>query len=145
MSTSTPTAPAPSIARLAARWTRGTEPDRALVEETCAALRSARPADRPAVAAAVASLLPLVDDAGTRAPARRALFALLDAARRRAFTEAVPPADVDAWVALLAPAIERADYTLGEVLRSREETDPRVVAMRVLGPEGTELTVADLA
>ncbi len=135
----------PDFARLAARWKPGTAPDRTLVEETRAALLAARPEDLAAVAAAVAALDACLDGPGSREPARRALFGLLDAARRRAFTEAMRPADVDPWTRLLVPVIDRADFTFGDVLRSREETDPRVVAMRVLGPDATELTVADLA
>ncbi|HEY5677194.1 MAG TPA: AMP-binding protein, partial [Myxococcales bacterium] len=34
---------------------------------------------------------------------------------------------------------------MGEVLRSREETDPRTVAIRVLGTDAAELTVAEVA
>ncbi|OFX25349.1 MAG: AMP-dependent synthetase [Anaeromyxobacter sp. RBG_16_69_14] len=49
------------------------------------------------------------------------------------------------WTRLLVPVVDRADYTLGEVLRSREETDARAIAMRVLGADGGELTVADVA
>ncbi len=131
--------------RLAALWTPGTAPERALVEETRSALLGARPADLGPVAELVAVLDTCLQSPATRGPARRALFGLVDAARRRAFTEAMTPADLEPWTRLLVPVIDRADHTLGDVLRSREETDPRVVAMRVLGPEGSELTVADLA
>ena len=41
--------------------------------------------------------------------------------------------------------MREADYAFGDLLRSREETDPRVVAFRVPGPDACELTVADVA
>ena len=41
--------------------------------------------------------------------------------------------------------IDRADYTFGELLRSREETDPKTVAIRTIGADATELTVAELS
>ena len=134
-----------AFARLAASWTPGTAPDRSLVEETRSALLEARPGDLAPVAELVAALDACLATPATRGPARRALFGLIDAARRRHFTEAMAPADIEPWTRLLVPVIDRADHTFGEVLRSREETDPKVVAMRVLGPEGSELTVADLA
>ena len=46
---------------------------------------------------------------------------------------------------LLLPLIRRADFTIGDLLRSREETDPKVVAIRTLGADATDLTVADVA
>src|SRR5512137_1888999 len=139
------TSPRPAIARLAAAWKPAAAPGRSLVEETRAALMAARPGDLAAAAEAVAALDACLAGPDTRGPARRALFGLLDASRRRAFTEAMAPGDVEPWSRLLVPVIDRADYTLGDVLRSREETDPKVIAMRVLGADGAELTVADLA
>ena len=135
----------PAYAQLAAHWKPGTAPDRSLVEETRAALLAARPPDLAGVADLVAQLDPCLASQETREPARRALFGLVDAARRRAFTEAMAPGDVEPWTRLLVPVIDRADHTFGDVLRSREETDPRVVAMRVQGPDGSELSVTDLA
>jgi long-subunit acyl-CoA synthetase (AMP-forming) len=135
----------PAYARLAANWVPGSAPERALVEETRAALLAARPSDLAAVSDLVARLDPCLVDPATREPARRVLFGLIDAARRRAFTEAMVPDDVDPWTRLMVGVIERSDHTLGDVLRSREETDPRVVAMRVLGADASEITVADLA
>jgi long-subunit acyl-CoA synthetase (AMP-forming) len=139
------TTPRSPIAHLAAQWRPGTPPDRSLAEETRAALLATRPGDLSAAAEAVALLDRCLDAPATREPARRALFGLLDAARRRAFTEAMAETDVEPWTGLLVPVIDRADFTLGDMLRSREETDPRVVAMRVLGADATDLTVADLA
>jgi long-subunit acyl-CoA synthetase (AMP-forming) len=137
---------APSAyAQLAAQWTLGTAPARALAADTRSALLVARPSDLGALTPLVATLDGCLADPATRAPARRALLGLLDSARRRRFTEAMSPADIEPWTRLLVPVIDRADHTFGDVLRSREETDPKVVAMRVLGPEGCELTVADLA
>ena len=135
----------PAYAHLAASWNPGTTPDRTLVEDTRSALLAVRPPDLAGVAQLVGRLDACLASPEAREPARRALFALLDAARRRAFTEAMGPADVDPWTGLLVPVIERADHTFGAMLRSREETDPRVLAMRVLGSDGADLTVADLA
>src|SRR5512136_283840 len=135
----------PAYAHLAANWKPGAAPDRTLIEETRGALRAARPSDIPGVAELVGRLDACLASPEGREPARRALFALLDAARRRAFTEAMAAGDVEPWTRLLVPVIERADHTFGDMLRSREETDPRVVAMRVLGAEAAELSVADLA
>src|SRR5512138_385224 len=41
--------------------------------------------------------------------------------------------------------MDRAEVTFGDVLRSREEVEPKTVAMRLLGAEASELTVADVA
>ncbi len=135
----------PAFAHLASHWTPGVSPERALVEETRSALLAARPADLRAVAELVERLDPCLAAPETRETARRALFGLIDAARRRAFTEAMSPADIDPWTRLLVGVIDRSDHTFGDMLRSREETDPRVVAMRVHGVDDSELTVADLA
>ena len=137
---------APSAyAQLAAQWTPGTPPERSLVSDTRSALLVARPSDLEALTGLVATLDACLASPATREPARRALLGLLDSARRRRFTEAMTPADIEPWTQLLVPVIDRADHTFGEVLRSREETDPKVIAMRVLGPDPCELTVADLA
>jgi long-subunit acyl-CoA synthetase (AMP-forming) len=130
--------------KLAEAWNRTAAAGPAVLEDTRAALAAVTPGDlaelRPLVAALLARLgTPQAD------PARRAVLALVDAVRRRRFVSALAPEDVDGWLRLLLPAMERADYTLGDVLRSREETDPRIVALRVLGADACELTVTDLA
>src|SRR5512144_630195 len=130
--------------QLAERWSAMDVVDAETLELTRSALSGAQPAD-------LAELRPLLErlaahlEGPGRDRARRALFTLLDRVRRRTFTALLAPADVDPWVRLLLPLVARSDYTLGEVLRSREETDPRTVALRVLGPEPCEVTVADLA
>ncbi len=129
------------LARIASTWTG----DPAFAEEARDALRAVRPSQLAVVAPAVEALIAGLGAATTRAASKRAITGLFDAVRRRAFTEAMAQADVAAWTPLLVAALERADYTLGDVLRSREETDPKVVAMRVLGPDPSELTVADVA
>jgi long-subunit acyl-CoA synthetase (AMP-forming)/predicted GNAT family acetyltransferase len=130
--------------KLADAWSRAAAPDRALVDDTREALAAVQPADLAEVSALAAVL---VERLGTPAgeAARRALVTLLDAVRRRFFVQALSPEAVDPWLHLLLPLVDRADYTLGEVLRSREETDPKTVALRVLGADACELTVADLA
>ena len=135
---------ASSFAPLTAAWAAEAAPDRDITLLTREALRAAQPDDLPAIAPLVEALLARLGDETSRAAARAALFTLLDTVRRRFFVEAMKPADVDPWTALLIPIIDRADYTFGELLRSREETDPKVVAIRVLGPEGSELTVAEV-
>ena len=134
-----------SFTRLASHWRQSPSPERALVEETRAAFAGLAPSQCEELAPLVEALLARVGPGAARDPARRTLFGLLDLVRRRAFTESMGPADVEPWTRLLLPVVDRADFTFGEMLRSREETDPKVTAMRVLGPEGAELTVADLA
>ncbi|WP_041453395.1 GNAT family N-acetyltransferase [Anaeromyxobacter dehalogenans] len=129
---------------LADRWAAADGPDAETLELTREALAAVRPGDRAEVAPLVEILLGRLDGP-RRAQARRALLALLDGARRRLFTSQLRPDDVDPWLELLFPVIARADCTLGEVLRSREETDPKTVAIRVLGQDACELTVADVA
>jgi long-subunit acyl-CoA synthetase (AMP-forming)/GNAT superfamily N-acetyltransferase len=136
---------ADALSRLAAHWSATPLPDRSLLDDTRGALSSLRPGQLGPATALVEALTGRLDSPAMQGPARRALFALLDAARRRAFTESMSPADVEPWTSLLVPVIDRADFTFGEMLRSREETDPKVVAMRVLGAEASDLTVVDLA
>ena len=130
---------------LAAAWSRAGAPAADLVDATREALATVQPQDLAEVARLTETLVGRAQQESSRAGARRALFTLLDAVRRRFFTEAMRPGDVEPWTRLLLPVIERADYTFGELLRSREETDPRTVAIRVLGSDAGELTVADLA
>ncbi|WP_242393045.1 GNAT family N-acetyltransferase [Anaeromyxobacter oryzisoli] len=130
--------------RLAASWAEGSVPDRRTLDLTRTALAAIRPDDLAAVTPLVELLLARLDGP-ERPAARRALFGLLDGVRRRSFTSLLGRDDAEPWLRLLLPAVARADYTLGDVLRSREETDPRVVAVRVLGQDAPELSVADLA
>ncbi len=130
---------------LASRWGRPGAPEKGLLEETRDALAGVTPGDLGLVAPLVAVLLGRVADEAGRQPARQALFTLLDTVRRRLFTRALAPDQVDPWLRLLLPIIPKADYTFGELLRSREETDPKTVAIRTLGADATELTVAELS
>jgi len=130
--------------RLAARWAAAETVDADALELTREALAAVRPDDLPEVAPLAEVLLARLEGPA-RASARRALLALLDGVRRRFFTSLLRPDDVDPWLRVLLPAVARADVTLGAVLRSREETDPRTVAIRVLGQDACEVTVADLA
>jgi long-subunit acyl-CoA synthetase (AMP-forming)/GNAT superfamily N-acetyltransferase len=109
------------------------------------AFASVRPDDLPEVLPLVDALLARLADAGRRHSARRALFALLDGVRRRSFASLLGPDAVAPWVKLVLRVIQEADYSFGDLLRSREETDPRTVALRVPGPDACEMTVADLA
>jgi long-subunit acyl-CoA synthetase (AMP-forming)/predicted GNAT family acetyltransferase len=93
----------------------------------------------------VDALLARHADGAAGPAARRALFALLDGVRRRRFTTALAPDAVEGWLAVVLRALREADYALGDVLRSREETDPKTVALRVLGQDACEVTVADLS
>jgi long-chain acyl-CoA synthetase len=137
--------PLSPYASLAARWGAAASPDRALDDDTCEALESITPADLAGVEPVVAALVGRLEAEPDRAGARRALVTLLDGVRRRGFTEALQPAQVDPWLRLLLPLLRHANFTVGELLRSREETDPRVVAIRTLGPDATDLTVAEVA
>ena len=135
----------PTFARLSAHWAKPGGIPLALLDDTREALAGVEPNDLPEVAAVVEILLARARTPEARAPARQALFTLLDSVRRRSFTRSLPPGQIEAWVRLLVPVVERADYTLGEVLRSREETDPKTVAFRVLGAEAAELPVSEVA
>jgi len=130
---------------LAAAWAAAEPPGAEVLEETRRALGAVRPDDLPEVAPLADALLARVGDPARRGPARRALFALLDAVRRRSFTALLDPGAVDGWTRLVLRAVREADYTFGELLRSREETDPKTVALRVLGRDACEITVAELA
>jgi long-chain acyl-CoA synthetase len=131
-------------ASLAMEWARAGDVSAELADRTREALAGARPDDLPALEPLVRSLLQGLARPTRRRAARRALFALLDAVRRRFFTALLSPAQLDAWLALLLPAIQDGDYTVGELLHAREEADGRHVALRVLGA-GVDITVADLA
>ncbi len=133
------------LSRLASHWSRQGQVARDLADETRDALGVVQPADLPQLAGLVETLLAKSYQPESREPARRALFKLLDTVRRRFFTEALEAEQIAGWTRLLLPVVERTDYTLGEVLGSREETDPRSIAMRVLGADGGELTVAEVA
>ncbi len=130
---------------LAQAWSREGAPDAGTVDDTRESLSSVRPADLPEVLPLAEALLRRLADPAARAPARRSLFALLDGVRRRFFTGLLAPADVDGWVALVLQVVREADYGLGELLRSREASDPKTVALRVLGQDACELTVADVS
>ena len=140
-----PEAQGPALVRLAAAWARpGVPPSQDLQKATLAAAAEVRPQDLPGAAELVQALLGRLEPAEGRQPARSALFKLLDAVRRRPFLSALTPDLAPGWAGLLVPAIDQADYTFGELLRSREETDPRTVAIRVPGSELGDLTVADV-
>jgi long-subunit acyl-CoA synthetase (AMP-forming) len=133
------------LSRIAGTWSEGAGASAAAVDEAREALFAVEPGDLAAVGPLVEALLVGLGSEGDRAGSKRALAALFDAVRRRSFTTAMRPEDVAPWTRLVLQAVERADYTLGDVLLSREETDPKTVAMRVIGHEPAELTVADLA
>ncbi len=133
----------PSLTRLAARWAAG-EHTPELVDQTREALGGIRPDDLANVRELADALLPQLAGPG-RAPARRAVLSLLDTVRRRFFTRQLRLEQIEPWLAIVLPALERADVTVADVLRSREESEPKTVAMRLLGAEASELTVADVA
>ncbi len=130
---------------LAAQWdapgARGAE----LLDATREAFAALRPGDLAEVGPLAEALLARLARPDERAAARRALFALLDRVRRRAFTAVLEPEAVDPWTKLVLRVVREADYAFGDLLGSREETDPRTVAFRVLGSDACELTVADVA
>ena len=130
---------------LAQAWSRAGVPDAATVESTREALAAVRPDDLADVRLLADVLLRRVGEPAVRGLARRALFALLDGVRRRPFTTALPPGDIEPWLDLVLRAVREADYGFGELLRSRVATDPRTVALRVLGVVACEVSVADLS
>ena len=133
------------FAALAQAWSREEAPDVGTVDDTRESLSSVRPDDLREVLPLVEALLRRLPDPAARAPARRALVALLDGVRRRFFTTLLAPADLDGWIALVLRVVREADYGVGDLLRSREATDPKTVALRVLGQDSCELTVADVS
>lgn len=137
--------PTLSFPWLAAQWAQRAPGDPELLNFTREAFRAAQPDDLAAVRPLLEAMLARADDPASRPGVRRAVATLLDTARRRFFLQAFKPAHAEPWSRLLVPAMERTDFTFGELLRSREETDPRTVALRVLGPEPADLTVADVA
>lgn len=140
-----PEAKGPAFVRLASAWARpGTPPSDDLVAATREAVAAVRPQELSGAAELVEALLGRLEPADARRSARSVLFALLDAVRRKHFLATLTPDLADAWTRLLVPVIDRADYTFGELLRSREETDPRTVAIRVPGSDLGDLTVADV-
>ncbi|MGC3998631.1 MAG: AMP-binding protein [Anaeromyxobacter sp.] len=137
-----------ALPRIAARWAEASTSAAAeateLFEQTREALAGVRPDDLAQAGPVVEALLARLDGP-SREPARRALLALLDGVRRRFFTRLLPLEQIDPWLAILLPVLERAEVTVADVLRSREESDPKSVAIRVLGTDACELTVADVA
>jgi long-chain acyl-CoA synthetase len=135
----------PTLSRLSTHWAKPGVIPLALLDDTREAFAGVAPQDLPELAGIVETLVGRSRSPEARAPARQALFRLLDAVRRRSFTRSLPPGQVDAWLRLLVPVIDQADYTFGEMLHSREETDPKTVALRVLGSDAGELSVAEVA
>ena len=130
---------------LLSAWSAPGGPDPELLDSTREALASVRPDDLATVRPLVEHLLARLPDPATGRSARRSLHALLDGVRRRFFTTSLTPDAIDPWLALILPVLPGTDYTLGELLRSREETDPKTIAFRVLGEDAAELTVAEVA
>jgi long-chain acyl-CoA synthetase len=130
---------------LAARWSAAATPDLALESATFEVLGSVTPGDLAEVEPVVAAICRRLEAEPGRSGARRALIRLLDGTRRRGFTEALSPSLVDPWLRLLLPLVRVTQFTVGELLSSREETDPKVVAIRTLGADATDLTVAEVA
>src|SRR5512138_3891158 len=101
---------------LAARWdapgARG--PD--LLDATRAALAALRPGDLDELGPLAEALIARLSRPEERAGARRALFALLDRVRRRAFTAVLEPEAVGPWVSLVLRIVRAADYAFGDLL-----------------------------
>jgi long-subunit acyl-CoA synthetase (AMP-forming) len=137
--------PASRYTALAARWEAPDARGADLLDATREALAAARPGDLGEVGPLAEALLAAVARPEERPAARRALFGLLDRVRRRAFTAVLEPETVEPWTRLVLRIVREADYAFGDLLQSREETDPRTVALRVLGANACELTVAEVA
>src|SRR5512138_2869519 len=130
---------------LAEAWSAPGAPGAELVDATREALAAVRPDELGELRPLAEALLAAVARPPAREGARRALFALLDRVRRRAFTAVLEPEAVAPWTALVLRTIREADHAFPDLLRSREETDPKVVALRTLGEDACELTVAEVA
>jgi long-subunit acyl-CoA synthetase (AMP-forming) len=130
---------------LAAAWSKPEKPPAEILESTTEALASVRPEDLVEVGPLAEALVAQLGNPAAREAARRSLFALLDGVRRRSFTARLGMERVEPWLSLVLRVVREADYTVGDLLRSREETDPKTVALRVLGQDACEVTVADLS
>ncbi|WP_243336938.1 GNAT family N-acetyltransferase [Anaeromyxobacter soli] len=130
---------------LLAAWSAPGAPEPQLLDSTREALASVRPDDLPAVRPLAERLVARLGDPATARAARRSLHALLDGVRRRFFTGSLAPEAIEPWLEVVLPVLTATDYTLGELLRAREESDPKTVAFRVIGDDPAELTVAEVA
>jgi len=132
------------LAALPGAWTDGA-PAPGDVEATRSALSSLSPGDLDDARPLLEAVLGRLGDPEGRAPAQRATRAFLDAVRRRGFLSMLRPGDTDRWLPWVVRAVIDGDHTVGEMLRSREETDPRTVAFRLLGERAVDVTVAEVA
>ncbi|HEY6004628.1 MAG TPA: GNAT family N-acetyltransferase [Anaeromyxobacter sp.] len=137
--------PRSPFAALARAWSGPQPPGAEVALATQGALAAMRPDDLAEVGPLAEALLGGLSHPARRQASRRALLAFLDRVRRRAFTAILEPEDVEAWTRLVLRAVREADYAFGDLLSSREETDPRTIALRVMGADPCELTVADVA
>ncbi|MCU0690706.1 MAG: AMP-binding protein, partial [Polyangiaceae bacterium] len=126
-------------------WNGATAPSSDMVARTHEAISAIRPADLAAIEPLVRSLNARCEQSQADGAARAALLAFLDVVRRRRFLCDVSAGLADPWSELIVTAIESANFTVPELLASRERTDPAVVALRVLGEGACEVTVAELA
>ena len=129
---------------LAAAWSRPEVPPE-ISDSTREVLASVRPEDLVEVGPLAQTLLARLADPAAKDAARRSLLALLDGVRRRTFTTQLGADRIEPWLSLVLRVVREVDHTVGDLLRSREETDPKTVALRVLGQDACEITVADLS
>lgn len=115
------------------------------VDRPASEFSSLSPSDLPQIRALVSELAAQASLSPPSPTARGRLIDLLDAVRRRRFVQSLSTAQVDGWTEVVLRAIDGAGYTLGDLLASRERTDPDTVALRVLGAEPVDVTVAELA
>jgi long-chain acyl-CoA synthetase len=134
----------PDFKDLAHGW-RGQKAADLLVEETLSQLADLRPDQLALFEPLARALLEQLEQTQSRPAARRALLAVLDTVRRKRFTRQLTPDQVPGWTSLVLEAVEKVDFTYPQLVLQREQTDPDAVALRVLGPDPCELTVADLA
>lgn len=127
---------------LAAAWSTPAASSDGLLSQTTRAFERLAPSDSPWAAPLIRTL---AEQAATRPSARQALIVFLDSVRRRTFMRALEPAQAELWTELILGAIEAAQYTVQAMIASRERSDPQTVALKTLGPEGCELTMAELA
>jgi hypothetical protein len=122
---------------LAARWSAAVVPDPSLEEATCDVLASITPDDLAEIEPVVAMLLQRLEGGPSGPGARRALIQLLDGVRRRGFSEALEPSQIDPWLKLLLPLIRLTGFTAGELLRSRDFLEGAAAFLQKRDPEFT--------
>ena len=116
-----------------------------LVVSAREAFAAMSPGDIEAVSSLVEAVLDATSSEASAVRATAVAHDFLDELRRRRFTSAMTADLADRWADLAVRVVERTNFTVPQLLLSRERTDPEQIAMRVLGDAACDITVAELA